>query len=290
MFILEHFNILLCLYKFIGLSPILIKADTTLKQLICILPVILSSLFSLFIAIFLSVFPHFESYSSIHTIINFASQISFLFIIFTANCQCFYYKSVYRNIIHQIRRIENRGKDKFWVKLPVNIKLHYILKVVAVFLLFFVSQGLVFVEVLLNPVKSHIWSSIFTSLLRLIYPLAALHVILFSDIVTMCILELNEQIKNLVTYSNSSSKIDFLKNIKLMHMDIWNLVTQINIFFGWNLLFLIINSFIYITYQLYWIFLALELKWSLLALIGRSYAEQLCSLNSNKSEGEGSFE
>lgn len=272
MFVLEHFNLLLRLYKFIGLTPISGKADTTLKHFLSILPVVSLSFSSLCIATFLLVFPHFESYSSIHTIINFASQISFLLIIFTANCQCFCYKSVYQNILNQIRQIEKRGREKFWVKFPVKLKINYVLKLVFVFFMFFVSQGLVFVEVLLaHTVGSHLWSSFLTSLLRLFYPLAALHVILFSDIVTMFILELNEQIRSSMTFFHSSSKIEILKNIKLMHMDLWKLVTQINIFFGWNLLFLIINSFIYITYQLYWIFLALELKWSVLAIIGRFY-------------------
>lgn len=271
MFVIEHFNILLRLYKFIGLAPISEKAETTLKRFLHILPVILSSFFSLCITTFLLVFPHFSSYSSIHTIINFASQISLVLIIFTANIQSFCYKSTYQNIIDHIRRIENRGKEKFWVKFPVNFKNNYIIKVVFIFVMFFLSQGLVFVEVLLAPVSSHLFSSVLTSLLRLIYPLAALHVILFSDIVTMFILELNEQIRNSITFSHPSSKIEILKNIKLMHMDLWKLVTQINIFFGWNLLFLIINSFIYITYQLYWMFLALELKWTTFAIIGRFY-------------------
>lgn len=271
MFVLEHFNFILRVYKFIGLTPIYEKVDTTLKRVLHILPVILLSFFSLCIAIYLLVFPHFESYSSIHTIINFASQISFLLIIFTANCQCFCYKSIYHNINHRIRQIEKRGSEKFWVKFPVTIKFNYILKMVFVFVLFVVSQGLVLVEVLqtVPTSSSHIWSSFLTSLLRLIYPLAALHVILFSDIVTMFILELNEQIRNSISFYHSSSKIEVLKNIKLMHMDLWKLVTQINHFFGWNLLFLIINSFINITYQLYWIFLALELKWTVLAIIGR---------------------
>ncbi len=252
------------------MAPISKKAITHLHHFIHILPVVLPSLFGLFITTYLLVFPHFESFSSIHTIINFASLSSFFMIIFSANCQCFCYKSIYQTIIYQIRQIEKRGKEKFWHKLPVKIKLHFILKALYIFCLFIVSQGLVFVEVLISASTPQIGSSFLTSLLRLISPLAALHVILFGDIVTIFILELNEQIRNLITFSHSSVKIEFLRSVKLMHMDLWKLVTQINIFFGWNLLFLIINSFIYITYQLYWIFLALELKWNVLALIGMS--------------------
>lgn len=268
MFLLDNFNILLRLFKIIGIVPISRKGNATnSERFLYMVPIVLTSVFSICVSAFLFIFPHFESHSSIHTIINFASQISFLLIIITANCQCYFYKSVYDNLYYQIRQIEKRCRDKFWMKFPMNVKFHYGIKVVLVFVLFFVSQALVFVEVLLT--QSHVWSSFFTSLLRLIYPMAVLHVILFSDIVTMFIIELNAQIRNSPVVFNSSSKIEFLKNIKLIHMDLWKLVAQINIFFGWSLLFLIINSFIYITYQLYWIFLALELKWNVLAITGR---------------------
>lgn len=268
MWLLDHFEIVLRPLKFLGLAPLISRKmkNIKFKRFLFVLPIVLSSTCSLSIASLLLIFPHFESHSSIHTIINFASLISFFLIIFTANCQSYCYKSVYQNIFYQIRQIEKRCAEKFWVKIPRKIKFHFLLKVVLVLFLFIISQALVFVEVLLT--EAHVWSSFFTSLLRLIYPLAVLHVILFSDIVTMFILELNEQIRNSPTFVHSSSKFEFLKNVKLIHMDLWKLVVQINTFFGWNLLFLIINSFIYITYQLYWIFLALELKWNLLALIG----------------------
>lgn len=258
----KQFNILLRLYQVIGLTPILTKTGSNLKRILHVLPVVLTSILGLFTAIYLIVFPQFVPLSSVHTIINVSSKISVFLITFSVNCQCFCYKAEYRYIIYEIRQIEKR------VKFSLKVKVYYVWKVAIIFFLFVVSQGLVVVEVLMTE-DSSLASSILLSLFRLIHPLSSLHVILFSDIVTMFILTFTEQIRNSVALSHSSSKIRFLKNIKLMHMDLWKLVTQINIFFGWTLLFLTINSFLYITYKLYWIFLSLQLKWGALPIIGR---------------------
>lgn len=272
MSILESFKLQLCFNRCIGLAPITKKGKTCLKYFLDLLPVLLSSTVGLCIATFIFVFPNFESFSSIHTLINFASHLTFVLVLLSATFQCFYYKSTYQNIINRIRQIEKRGKEKFWYKTPRSIKFYYYLKVVCIFCLYFVSQGLLFVEVVQasdsTNVGSKMWSPLLTSSLRLITPFAVIHIILFGDIVTTFILEINEQITNTITFSHLAMKIEILKNVKLMHMDLFILVKQINMFFGWNLLCLIINSFIYVTSQLYWIFLALELKWDTLPLMG----------------------
>lgn len=268
MFLIEHFNVPLRLFKFIGIAPIARNEKRTkLKRFLYNIPIFVSSAFMLCVAAYLLLFPHFTPYSSVYTIISYSSTVSFIFIIFTANVQCYYYNSVYQSMNYRIREIEKRCRDEFWTKCPKNIQFRYKLKILLIFFLFFLSQGLVFVEVLLNG--SRLWSSFLTSFLRLIYPIAVLHVIIYSDIVAMFILEVNAQIRNSSTFVHSSNKIEVLKNIKLMHMDVWMLVVQINKFFGWNLLLLVINSFIYIIRQLYWIFLALQLQWQSLAVIGR---------------------
>ncbi|KAJ6642677.1 hypothetical protein Bhyg_07630 [Pseudolycoriella hygida] len=149
----------------------------------------------------------------------------------------------------------------------MKMALHYRLKILLISFLFFLSQGLVFAEVLFLSEGRGLFSSFLTSSLRSMFPLAICHVVLYSDLITMFIDEINIQIKYSPKYHNVTTRIEFLKNVKLLHMDLWKLVGQINIFFGWNLLILIINSFIYITYQLYWIFLALELKWPTLGMV-----------------------
>lgn len=270
MLVQEHFNVTIRIFQVLGLATIPVgKKSANYKYFVNFIPVILSAAISSAIAIYLIIFPHFEPYSPIHTIINFASLIGFLLVVITANAQCYLYRTVYQNIFHRIGQIENRCRQKFLAKFPMKMALHYRLKVLLIFGLFFTSQGLVLVEVLHLSNGHGMLSSFLTSTLRSIFPIAILHVVLHSDMITMFIDEINIQIRCSTKCYNATSKIEFLKNVKLLHMDLWKLVGQLNIFFGWNLLVLIINSFIYITYQLYWIFLALELKWHTLGMVGK---------------------
>lgn len=221
------------------------------------------------LAIYLIFFPNFKSYSPIYTIINFASLISLLLVIVTANCQCFVYRSIYENIFYRTNQIESRCRDILLAKFPMKMAFYYRLKVLLILTLFFVSQGLLFVEVLIVSGAKSLTSSFLTTSLRSIYPIAILHVVLYGDLITMFIEEINVQIRNSPKCFSGSSRIQFLKNVKLLHMEVFKLAVQINTFFGWNLLILMINGFIYILKQLYWIFLAMELKWHMLALIGK---------------------
>lgn len=146
---------------------------------------------------------------------------------------------------------------------------YYRLKVLLILTLFVASQSLLFAEVLIVSGSSKLKSWFLTASLRSIYPIAILHVVLYGDLITMFIEEVNVQLRNSPKCSSTSSRIEVLRNVKLLHMDVFKLAVQINTFFGWNLLVLIINGFIYIIKQLYWIFLAIELRWHKLAVIGK---------------------
>lgn len=269
MLLLEHFNVLLPIFKLLGLATYSVTTKTSkLKHFTDCIPIILSMVLGLCLAIYLIFFPNFKSYSPIYTIINFASLISFLLVIATANCQCFFYRSIYENIFYRSIQIENRCRDILLAKFPMKMAFYYRLKVLLIFSLFFVSQGLLFAEVLIISGANKLKSFFLTASLRSIYPIAILHVVLYGDLIAMFIKEINVQIRHSPKCFSASSRIQFLKNVKLLHMDVFQLAVQINTFFGWNLLILIINGFIYIIKQLYWIFLAMELKWHKLALIG----------------------
>lgn len=278
MLIQDHFNILLRIFQSLGLATIpATRRKSNFKYFVNYIPVFLSATVSSAVAMYLIFYPHFAPYSPIHTIINFASLIGFLLVVISTNCQCYFYRNVYQNIFSQVGQIENRCRQKFLAKFSMKMALHYRLKILLIFSLFFVSQGLVFVEVFYLSEGRGAFSSFLTSTLRSMYPIAILHVVLFSDIITMFIEEINTQIKYSPKSYNATHKIEFLKSVKLLHMDLWKLVGQLNLFFGWNLLVLIINAFIYITYQLYWIFLALELQWHSLGMVGKWL--KLCKLS-----------
>lgn len=119
-----------------------------------------------------------------------------------------------------------------------------------------------------SDVWSSLTSSIVISFLRVSYPIHILHTMFYVDILTLFVKKLNAQAQDPTICTSTSRKSEFLKNIKSVHMEMWKLTAEINDFFGMNLLFVMINSFIYNLYQLYWLFLAVELKWGLLAVVG----------------------
>lgn len=272
MLLIEQFSFLLRIFYISGLKPVP-TVGSNLIYIVSLLPVILSPIFGTAIATYLAFFPHFDSHGPISVIINYGSILTSLLMILSANAQCYGLKRTYQSILNLIQQIENKYKEKSLRKLPVqSIALRYRLKVAFIFLLFFLSQGLVFAEVWLDNVD-HLVSSFLTSFMRSTYPVQIIHFVLYSDIVVMLIHKLNDEMKDSPAFLHSSSKMEFLKYVKLMHMDLWKLVVLINNFFGWNLLFTIMYSFIYITYQLYWIFLTMHDKLDVLGVIGESEME-----------------
>lgn len=271
MLILERFKFVHKLFQFVGFAPINLKKkdqkiSTFVDNIVNLIPTTLTTLLSLFVSYFLLVHPHFESYGTIHGIINLASLGSLLLIVITGNGQSFFKRFTHRKMNHKIIQIEQKIFAEIPIETPfVNV---YRLKISVIFFLFFLSQGLVFYEASIAS-SAGMLSSFFTSLFRFIFPTAVSHVVLYSDIVSNFLNCLNAKIGNTSTHLHqTASKVELLRNIKLMHMDVWKVLVQLNQYFGWNLLFLVINSFVYITYQLYWIFVTVEKQWDKLGVIG----------------------
>lgn len=267
MIFFEQFNLLLRVFTLFGFKPNLTIAETNLQKSINFVRVIVPSVIYIIVTLYLANYPHLTSYGIISVLIYYASFLPSVLMILTANGQCFFYNSSYQIILNLIGKVESRFKEK---KLRLSLQcvaFHYRLKMVLVYSLYFFSQGFLFFEVWFLD-SPHVLSSVFISVIRATHPLQLFHFIVYSDIIGMLFHELNVEIRNSPTFVHLSSKIEFLKYVKLMHMDLWKLVGQINHFFGWNLLFTTMYVFIYITHQFYWIFLNTHDKLDLLGLFG----------------------
>lgn len=267
---LDRFKYLSRIFQIFGFAPINVTTkDMTnnnkfVDNFVNLIPTTLTTILSISVAYFLIIHPHFGSYGPIHGIINSVSLLSLSLVVISGNGQCFFNRSILRNIIYQIYEIE----QKLYTELPIKSTFHiaYRLKILLIFFLFFLSQVLVSYEAYLA--SASMLSSIFTSTFRFVIPVSILHVVMYSDIMSYFIQQLNRKIKILSTCSHLSGKVELLKDIKVIHMDLWKILTEINRYFGWNLLFIVINSFVYITYQLYWIFIIFQEDSDKLGLIG----------------------
>lgn len=242
--------------------------ETFLQKLLKSIPAMLTSFLSVCIATYLLYHPIFESSGTIHAIINNASLLSVWLTIISGNCQCYFFSNAYQSINDQIKCIESNYIKKFSPELTINLSRQYRRKVCLIFFFFFVSQGILFYEVRIVAGSDAMWSSFLTSTLWSIFPLEVLHIVLYTDIIAVFIQELCLSVDNSSTFFYPSSKLEFLKNVKIMHMNLWQLVVQVNKYFGWNLFCLLLNLFVYITLLFYWIFIAINHEMDLLGLMG----------------------
>lgn len=266
MIFLETFNFSLTIFYLVGLKPATNRV-TNKRKFTDHISVIITSASSVSITVYLVFFPHFPSYGVIFVLIYYGSLIPSLLMILTANVQCYLHKNTYYSILKQIGKLERMMKEKTLNLSINNFAFRYKLKVTMLYILFLLSQTLVFFEVWFLHLQNS-WSSILISLIRLTYPMQLSHFVLHCDTVTMFFIELNKEIQNSPVILRTPNKIKFLKYVKLMHLDLWKLMVKLNNFFGLNLLFTTIFWFIDITHQLYWIFLSTHAKLNLLGLLG----------------------
>lgn len=267
MIFFEQFNFSLKIFYIIGLKPATISG-TNIRKFVDLIAVIATSSLCVSITIYLLFFPHFPSYGVIFVIIYYGSLLPSLLMILAANGQCYFNKNAYQIIIKQIGKMEKTLKEPSLRLSFKFIAFRYNLKFVIMYMLYFSSQICVFVEVWQVDSENAL-SSIFISVLRASYPIQLLHFVLYIDIATMFFGQLNEEIVHSLNFDHASSKIEFLKYVKLMHLELWKLVVGINDFFGWNLLFTSIFWSVDITHEIYWIFLNTHANVNLLGLFGR---------------------
>lgn len=266
MIFFEQFKILLTFFYIIGLKPA-ITTRTKMERIVDLIPVIITSFLCGTLTIYLLFFPHFSSYGIIFGMIYYGSLLPSLLMILSATAQCFFNKKAYKAIINQIGKLEKQMDEKSVRHSLKCAALRYKLKFLIVYTVFFVSQILVFVEVLvLHPGRE--LSSFLISSIRATYPIQMLHFVLYGDIATMFLYQLNRKFRQTPTFVQKCGKIEFLKCVKLVHYNLWKLVDGINKFFGWNLLFITMYWFIHITHQSYWIFLNTHTKLFKLELFG----------------------
>lgn len=112
-----------------------------------------------------------------------------------------------------------------------------------------------------NPISDFILTTV-TLGLEIISSMSCMHAIFLIDHVHMFTKEMSETLIQTKSYfqasADSEARVKNLLKIKSLHFEIWKLVQQINIFFGWSFVTLIIKYLVDIIYDLYWIFIDLE--------------------------------
>lgn len=268
MFLYDHFNILFKIFYWTGLAPFP-TLDGKVRYSTFIVSVIVSFLINIGVITVLLKFRFYELYGNIETIVNSVFIGSMSISNLSANVQCYHYKSIYKKIIHGIVAMENNFNNKFSEKISFQkFAFSYRLKIFIMSILLCIYFILQFYESWLQNDPNLFILTFLSFLTECMASLVLFHVVLYIFIVKMFITELNQRISNSPICFYTSSQVEFLKTIKCMHMDIWKLMVQINKFFSWNLPFLIIHLAIQSIYNVYWIFLTLQVSWNYLYVAG----------------------
>lgn len=260
MSVLKLFTNYLTVFFFFGLAPF--RAGTVLIKLkmnTYLLPVIISSMLNVTVYGFLLYLNRARTFGPINSILSAGSLLTGMILNLSAIFQCCFYPTVYQHLIYRINKIEVIFGENFTVNLPSSsFANRYRLKVLVIFS-FAIINGALMTVVMCHFLKSDgIPVGVLETIKSCFTAVILIHAILYIDVAQMCLSVLNLNIKDSPVCSHSTRKIEFMKYIKLMHMDTWKLVMQINDFFSWSLLFFTINFMINLIYDLYKIFRVLQ--------------------------------
>lgn len=271
MSILQQFKILPRIFYLFGLAPPFCAKrlrNRKLKSCVYSTPVFISFLSSICVTALQLMSFYLDSFGLISKLLNYSFFGTVLLTNATANWQCLRHSSIYENIIRRIRSLEIECNLKFATKiLYKTITLRYKISALLIIACFFISAAIVLAQAWLlasNP-KNGILLACLTIFKEFMCTLGVLHFTLYVDIVRLFVAELNKQINCSPFCFYASTKVAFLKKVKLMHMNMFLLIKEINKFFGWQILCLVIHHFILILYSFYWFFLAI-------AKTGKSYS------------------
>lgn len=268
MILYDHFKIWLRIFYWSGLAPFP-KIDEKLRCYPFIFSVLVYLFINISLIVFSMIFKFYDSYGNIATIVNCAYTVSLSLTNICANVQCYNHKAIYRKIIRRIEKIENNFNNKFSKNISFDtLANRYKLQILVVFGFLFIISLFKFYESWLESGYQMFIISALTILTQCMSVLVLLHTILYIHIVQQFLYELNERIRKAPICFYPSSKIEFLKTVEIIYMDVYKLMMQINSFFSSSLPLLVVHLAIHVTYYFYWIFLILQVEWNLLYITG----------------------
>lgn len=270
---LKLFNNFMIVFFFFGQAPFRYgNVHIKLKTKSYLIPVILSSM-NVSVTGFLLYFNHRQSFGPINSIITVASLLTGMVLNLSAILQCSLHPSMYQNLVYQISKIEKSFREHFSENLPSSsLASRYRRKVLIIFS-FAIINNVLSAFTLWNFLhEDGIPIAVLQTMISGFSAIAIIHAILYVDIASMFFRVLNLSIKNSPVCFYSARKIEFMKNIKLMHLDLWKLVAQINSFFSWSLLSFTINFMINLVYDLYKIFRVIQSDGDSIWASGKSFS------------------
>lgn len=277
---MRDFDLPLWLFFYAGLAPFKYKPASeenmkcnNLQSFYKVLPILIA--LTINFAYFTLILTHNSSSDSVESIITFLGLSTMILTNIVSNVQSCLYKLVYWSIIRRIEKIA----ISFHHQLTKNFNYSKLIRRFLFKIFFLVGLPIVTLVVshIVNSSEFEMKNSlkIMQLLVEICFTFEILHPIFYIDVVQMFTQNLNSQLQLLSTTSSirpiSLTKIKFqmLKTIKRIHFDMWKLFQDLNIYFGWSVLFMFTRLFIQLTYHFYQLFVSIQVyNWKSLRYIG----------------------
>lgn len=81
------------------------------------------------------------------------------------------------------------------------------------------------------------------------------HTVIYIDLMGLLLESVNKKLSDIHEGSSSLIVLDCVRHVKLVHYNLWRISKTINQKFGWILLLRLVESFVFMTATIYWIFL-----------------------------------
>lgn len=256
--IYKHF---LFIYFLLGLSPYFtLKPKTTkYEKVFRFVPCCISVTITvcLFIYSFATNRTIFLVYGKINDFIAYSYLLALIAFNLSGSYQCIRYHNVYFDLMKRIHRTDRFSHLS-------SHKSHRLLRkqiLVKCLLILATYSTAILVLFLNNTTVETIFFKIELVVLQLGCSMNTMHTIMYIDIVRSH-LNINGKfmLNAALSYGEMCTKRRYLnlKSFKKIYFDWWNIMQQINIYFGWSLLAFLIKCFVEVSYTLYFYFLMLQ--------------------------------
>lgn len=265
-----------------GIIPYPFKMETEnqrqkCKKLLQFIPVISVIILS-FVVIF--VWSNFYFSNEFHINIgnkNYIISTLFLFNLLITNVSTvffgYYYRSVYRSIYDSLVNLEiflkiNFEKQLLFKHLSKSVKSKFFLVIFGDLLHSITNLSYD------TEVKNEIYVVATMLIMLTIAYISCMNVIIHVDVIANVLRQMSEWLQekndlNGTTFepkSNADSDealVSQFKWIKYFYFDVWQYVERMNRYFGWIMMFFLLQMFLEFTFACYWIFMLIEKKWNL---------------------------
>lgn len=174
--------------------------------------------------------------------------------------QCIFNTSALKDAIREFKEVTDMFQTSFGHQIDFNKYFIRIWKKILLIGFAFLVKTIIFMFPPKVRAKKY-FSSFQLDILQSTIMIAIIQSLFYIDLLNFFLKNLNSIIENDADskqYTNREKQQTYLKNIKIIHYRLWRIAQQINRFFGWGLIAIILRNFLDSSFAIYWTFMIIK--------------------------------